>query len=188
MGGDPGQFGYFLIFIVIFALFSFLDAQARRNRQEQRKQPAEGDDPRATPQHRPNSVHGELEEETISLEDESEWAYLARVPLEDEIAQGDETWGEDPPAREAPVVTPVAAQERVPRDAPAREEVPAAAEALPRLRVTTSRPARAAVLTALRGDADALRKAVLYREILGKPLGSRPGLGGWEEPPGERRD
>jgi hypothetical protein len=36
----------------------------------------------------------------------------------------------------------------------------------------------------LRGDAQALQKAVLYREVLGRPLGSRPGAGGWEEPVG----
>ena len=34
----------------------------------------------------------------------------------------------------------------------------------------------------LRGDAKALQKAVLYREILGRPIGSREGPGGWEEP------
>ena len=32
----------------------------------------------------------------------------------------------------------------------------------------------------LRGDPDAVRRAVLYREVLGPPLGSRPTAGGWE--------
>jgi hypothetical protein len=32
-----------------------------------------------------------------------------------------------------------------------------------------------------RGDPSALRRAVLYREVLGEPVGSRRGPGGWEE-------
>ena len=63
MGGDPGQFGYILTRMVTMVLLSFLDAQARCNRE--RKRPGE--------------------------EDESDWAYLRRVVVEDEIEQGVET-------------------------------------------------------------------------------------------------
>lgn len=47
------------------------------------------------------------------------------------------------------------------------------------------RSGAAVELTAtLRADRTALQKAILYREVLGRPLGSRPGSGGWEEPVG----
>lgn len=43
------------------------------------------------------------------------------------------------------------------------------------------RPRRRAGGLIPRGDSDALRRAVLYREILGPPVGFRPRGGGWEE-------
>lgn len=42
----------------------------------------------------------------------------------------------------------------------------------------------ASLKSSLRADTESLQKAVLYREVLGRPLGSREGAGGWEEPVG----
>ena len=72
----------------------------------------------------------------------------------------------------------------VPATAPRSVDAPLAAAAAPRAeRSRPKRTRRVARLRAiLRADSETLRDAVLFREILGRPLGSRPGPGGWQEP------
>ena len=71
----------------------------------------------------------------------------------------------------------------VPATAPRSVDAPPAAAAPRGERSRPERTRRAARLRAiLRADSETLRDAVLFREILGRPLGSRPGPGGWQEP------
>ena len=67
--------------------------------------------------------------------------------------------------------------------APRLVDAPLAAVAPRGERSRPERTRRAARLRAiLRADSETFRDAVLLKEILGRPLGSRPGPGGWQEP------
>ncbi len=71
----------------------------------------------------------------------------------------------------------------VPATAPRSVDAPLAAAAPRGERSRPKRTRRVVRLRAiLRADSETLRDAVLFREILGRPLGSRPGPGGWQEP------
>ena len=71
----------------------------------------------------------------------------------------------------------------VPATTPRLVDAPLAAVAPRGERSRPERTRRAARLRAiLRADSETRRDAVLFREILGRPLGSRPGPGGWQEP------
>jgi hypothetical protein len=71
----------------------------------------------------------------------------------------------------------------VPATVPPSVDAPMAAAAPRGERSRPERTRRVARLRAtLRTDSETLRDAVLFREILGRPLGFRPGPGGWQEP------
>lgn len=70
-------------------------------------------------------------------------------------------------------------------ETPRIEEVEAPKSAFPSTGRRRRRKVQAPALRrAVGGDVQALQDAVLYREILGRPLGSRPGPGGWEDSAG----
>ena len=71
----------------------------------------------------------------------------------------------------------------VPATVPPSVDAPMAAAASRGERSRPERTRRVARLRAIfRTDSETLRDAVLFREILGRPLGFRPGPGGWQEP------
>ena len=168
MPDGVSQVGYFLLLMALMAILSLMDAVARRRAQRRRMEEIDSEAP--DEETRRKMVIEDVATEPASREDERDWAYLRRSPTE----------VTEPKPLAEPKSLEVASYEALRREAP-----PSRVEARPLRRAPREGlpPGAAAVLAALRADAHGLRKAVLYREILGTPLGSRPGPGGWEERP-----
>ena len=160
------QVGYFLLLMALMAILSVMDAVARRRR-AQRRRMEEFDSEEPDEEIRREMVIEDVATEPAPWEDEKDWAYLQRSAAE----------VTEPETLAEPKTLEVTSYEAL-----RREAQPSLVEARPLRRAPREGlpSGAAAVLAALRADAHGLRKAVLYSEILGTPLGSRPGPGGWE--------
>jgi hypothetical protein len=161
----------------MIALFFVMDVLARRRNKVDEPENQEVREPAAP---------GAEPSQPVARESESDSAYLRRF-LEASESSGAEE-GEAAPMLE------LAEEEirkrgrhdllAVPATAPRSVDAPLATAAA--LRAERSRPARtrrAARLRAiLHAESETLHDAVLFREILGRPLGSQLGPGGWQEP------
>lgn len=183
----PGDFGSLLYVVVMMAVLSLMDALARR----QRRRRAEELDQAGAGDGRPATEEPPLEAEPAAGEWIAEGA--GGRPAAAPTPAGKPRAAEPPAAAEPPLVAAAEElRERARRellDHPSAPPVGPAADApVAGEGVRDSAPGRAARAARLRrafaGDRTALRRAVLYREILGAPLGSRPRPGGWEEPEG----
>lgn len=166
MPDEVRQVGYFLLLMALMVILSLMDAVARRKAQRRRMEELDSEEP--DEETRREMVIDDVATEPAPWEDEKDWAYLRRSAAE----------VTEPETLAEPKTLEVASYEAL-----RREARPSLVEARPLRRAPREGlpSGAAAVLVALHADAHGLRKAVLYSEILGAPLGSRPGPGGWEE-------
>lgn len=206
MQGSPSGIGSFLFFLALMALLSIMDAIARRQRQRQQEQME--DEPQAAPAEREAAAPVSWEEESDwaylqrsaegpeeeDKEDEEvrEPAAVAKHPVPEEpLRRPVNGVPRDPTEEAAPPLLLAAAEEIRKRSRryvivvpvtpplhPTGAPAPIGAPRSPWPR----KPRIDRLRTAFHADPGAARKAVVYREILGQPLGSRPRPGGWEEP------
>jgi hypothetical protein len=185
--------GTLLAWLALIAVLSLMDAAARRRRAR-----SDVPDPVPTretgPRERP---------EPVTPETEAEWRELRPRPVEVGTAPDEEAalppviYVPLPPEPEAipeeapPLITAAEEiRERARRELAASVAPPLAPSgmAAPEARRRPGAPAvrgsdRARALRALlRGGPDALRTAMLYREVLGPPPGAGHRRGGWEDP------
>jgi hypothetical protein len=196
------DFRSLLVMLAIMALLSLMDAIGRRARQrraEELDRPGPGETSRAAEREEveepwsppfpvPIEVDEDWREEQRTVEDRAvEDRSVENRSGENRSVEDRSVENRSGEERAAPLVA--AAEEfrlagrRQLRDGAPAIETPAAAP--PRAR-PVPRPASLGLASRLRielrGDRQALRRAVLYREILGAPLASRARPGGWEEP------
>lgn len=201
-----------LFTVSMIGLFYLMDALARRGHQRRRsevderesrrvREPAEGGAGPSEP------VAWEAESDWAYLRpfpEASESAGAEEDALEPDVAEGPRVHRLPQPDGPIVVVPPASGDESapllvlteeeirergrrdilaVPATVPPSVDAPMVA-AVPR--GERSRPERARRVTRLRAilrtNSDTLRDAVLFREVLGRPLGFRPGPGGWQEP------
>lgn len=198
---DSGQLLFFLAMIALLSLMDAISRRARRRRiEEMEREQSEGGGHEFGTEDAPTRFEWETEEPDIQREPEplappdEVWVPIGideQLEAESERRTREEAVRR-PAAEQAPAPPLVAAAEEL------RARVRSELERTPDSPVlgppeggplqSMARPRSAAAVHArrlrslFRGDATALRSAVLYREILGGPLGWRRGPGGWEDP------
>ena len=205
MEDGSGQSLLFLAVMVAWAVLSFLESQARKRQQRQRMEEMEQEEEaEASGGGTAVEVEPGRWEQDAPWEPPARWEPPAPAPLPSPAPSPRAAEPAADSAPEAPELSPTQLsleaerlREESRRDVRRTDVAPpdatedrsrggrAARRAadVDRARPTgPAAPAAPALRQALRGDPHALRDAVLYREILGRPLGSRPGPGGWEEP------
>lgn len=194
--------GQLLFFLAMIALLSLMDAVSRRARrrriEEMEREQGEGGGGEFGTEDAPTRFEWETEEPEIQRETEP----LA-PPDEVWVPTGiDEELESERRTREEAARRSAAEQASPPPLVAAAEELrarvrselertpdspvlgpPEGGPLQPMARPPSPAPAHAGRLRSLfRGDPTVLRSAVLYREILGEPLGWRQRPGGWEDP------
>lgn len=194
--------GQLLFFLAMIALLSLMDAVSRRARrrriEEMEREQSEGGEREFGAEDAPTRFEWETEEPDIQRETEP----LAPPGEVWDPIGIDEELESEPRAREETARRPAAEQASPPPLVAAAEELrtrvrselertpdsavrgpPEGGPLQPIARPPSAASAHAGRLRSLfRGDATALRSAVLYREILGEPLGWRRDPGGWQDP------
>ena len=157
---DEGQLVSFLIMVAIMFLVTAMDAVARRRRRQEEMQAM---------------AEAELLEEAGEASSPLETMELDAVAEDLREESRRELRETEEPAVAVEEVAPSASS---PSTGSPRLPVPPDARRRARQRSASS------LLASLRKDPAALRRAVLYREILGPPLGARENGGGWQPPSG----
>lgn len=197
---DSGQLLFFLAMIALLSLMDAVSRRARRRRiEEMEREQSEGGEHGFGTEDAPTRLEWETEEPDIQRETEplappdEVWGPIG---IDEELEAESERRNREEAARPAaeqasPPPLVAAAEELRARVRSELERTPASPVLGPpeggplqsMARPPSSAPAHARRLRSLfRSDASALRNAVLYREILGEPLGWRRGPGGWEDP------
>ena len=167
--------GSLLVFLAMLALLSLLDARARvqqRQREQREAQPRSGTGELPRPSHAPSPFP-----EPPLAEEEKQWAGEPAEEVPPLVVEAEPLWEEGRRELAAPAPTEPVEEEEVERVDPA--VVPLRPRAPRRARAT---PLASGLVGELGRGSEALRKAVLYREVLGAPLGLRGRSGGWEDP------
>lgn len=164
--------GSLLLFLAMLALLSLLDAHARaqQRRREQREAQRSGTGELPQPSHAPSPFP-----EPPLAEEEKQWAGEPAEKVPPLMVEAEPLWEEWQRELAAPAPTEPVEEEEVERVNPAIVLL----RAPRRARAT---PVASGLMGELGRGSEALRKAVLYHEVLGAPLGLRGRSGGWEDP------
>ena len=198
---DSGQLLFFLAMIALLSLMDAVSRRARRRRiEEMEREQSEGREREFGMEDAPTRFEWETEEPDIQRETEPHappdevWGSIGideELETESERLTGEEVARRPGAEQASPPPLVAAAEELRARVVSELERTPDSpvlgppegGPLQPMARPPSAAPAHAGRLRSLfRGDAAALRNAVLYREILGEPLGWRRDPGGWEGP------